>query len=232
MLDIFLPRYCFICEQMMDESSVVPMCFACRDTLPVLSARHCSRCLQPFESPLAGTHLCGACLQERSFDQVYCFGPYEGVLADLIRQLKFTKKFRLAPLLGALMLENFKGQAKASYDSILAVPMTRWQLMKRGYNHAQLLAQFITKKLKVPCDRNSLKKIRQTKRQTPLSADERRKNLTIAFKARRSFWGESCLLVDDVFTTGATAEECAHTLKKAGAIKVDVLTAARSVYST
>jgi len=113
-------------------------------------------------------------------------------------------------------------------DAAVPVPLSIKGLRERGFNQALLLCRVISKSTKIPMVMDGLVKIRETKPQVGLSAKERADNLKKAFGAKRDFKGLSVLLVDDVMTTGATVNECAKQLLKAGAKDVKAVTLARA----
>ncbi len=116
------------------------------------------------------------------------------------------------------------------YDLIIPVPLHIKRLRKRGFNQAVFLCREIEKRHTVPLDVSSLRRVRYTESQVGLNEDERVKNIKGAFDVQGGvFKGLKTLLVDDIFTTGATVNECSRVLRKAGADRVDVLTLARVV---
>jgi ComF family protein len=238
MLDLLLPPRCALCDTNLFSAKQPLLCRDCRPTIPQLQGPVCKRCLQPFVSAQgrpfevdnSNPKLCGRCLNSGHYDQLYSFGVYKDGLAELIQKLKFGKNLTMAPVLGSLLASHAKRHLLNNhYDRVLAIPVHKRSLRKRGFNQAQLLSRYVRDALKISRDSTGLSKKRHTKDQARLSIRQREQNLIGAFSAKRSYHGESCLLVDDVYTTGATAENCARTLKSAGALKVDVLTLARTV---
>jgi len=116
------------------------------------------------------------------------------------------------------------------YDRVIPVPLHPSRLRQRGYNQSLLLAREVSQKYLIPLDFTSLRRVRPTPPQTQLSGAERRKNIRGAFAVQNPepLAKASILLIDDVFTTGATVEECSKILLRAGAKRVDVLTLARA----
>ena len=113
---------------------------------------------------------------------------------------------------------------------LVPVPLTRWRLLSRRFNQAAILAQELARQTGLGLDPQLLRRTRFTKTQVGLTHDQRRRNVAGAFSVprnrRASLEGRNVLLVDDVITTGATAEACARALKRAGASRVDVLSLA------
>jgi ComF family protein len=174
-----------------------------------------------------------ACLTERRyFRKARAFGVYEGTLMEAIHRLKYGGKTALSGPLGALAKEAFyQFWEVGTIDLLLPVPLHIKRLRERGFNQAHLINKKWASVEGIPFDGFTLSRSRWTEPQTSLSRAERRKNVKGAFSLRRPdrVKGKRILLVDDVFTTGATANECARVLLKAGGRWVDVLTLARTV---
>ncbi len=152
------------------------------------------------------------------------FGIYKDTLSEAINLFKFHGIKRLHKPLGNLLLDFDMGGVEA----IVPVPLSVRGLRSRGFNQSLLLAKTISDKRNIPLVMDGLFKKIDTLPQIGLSAKERTRNLRGAFKATRQFGGRRVMLVDDVMTTGATANECARHLIKAGASEVVVLTLARA----
>ena len=177
--------------------------------------------------PLDEEGRCGLCRRGLNpFDAVYSFGFYEGALRDLVHLFKYGRVASLAEPLGEMMLRVLPRHE--AFDLIVPMPMHWWRRWQRGFNQAELLARRIARSTGVPV-KNPLRR-RATAPQAGLSHARRRANVAGAFrvKPRVRLDGRRILLVDDVFTTGATAGACAATLKKAGAARVVVLSLART----
>ncbi|MBL8231628.1 MAG: ComF family protein [Bryobacterales bacterium] len=161
------------------------------------------------------------------FDAAYSYGSYEGALQKLIHLLKYGGVHTLARPLGGLMLNAFPRTAQI--DVLVPVPMHWWRVWTRGFNQAELLAKEVARRTGVPV-RNAARRKRSTPPQAGLSNSARRRNVSGLFEVSKpaDVRGLHVLLVDDVFTTGATASACAAALKRAGARQVSVLTLARA----
>ena len=155
---------------------------------------------------------------------------YEGVLKEAIHKFKFNGKKRLSGMLGQLMVEHLKcGEIPINdIDLIIPVPLSRQRERERGYNQSRLLADVISRAFNVRMDDVSLKKTKDIKPQFELKREERFLNIIGAFRSG-PLYEKSLLLVDDIYTTGATVAEAAKALKDAGARKVHVLTLGRAV---
>jgi ComF family protein len=158
------------------------------------------------------------------FSKASSFGIYEGILAEAINRFKFQGIKRLAGPLGALLPDL----DASGIDAVVPVPLSVTGLRNRGFNQSLLLAKAFSDRKKIPLVMDGLLKCRETGPQIGLSAKERAKNLRGAFSSPGRFDGMRVLLVDDVMTTGSTANECAKQLLNAGADDVSVLTLARA----
>jgi ComF family protein len=184
-----------------------------------------------FESLADSDHLCSDCLSaEPYFTRARAICHYEGLMMEAISRFKYGGVTQLAKPLGTFLAEYQDPELSFSgIDLLIPVPLHPRRLRERGFNQSLLLARFFKKKHSIPLDFTSLQRFRLTQPQTQLSASERRKNVRGAFRVTNAEAVEEkrILLIDDVFTTGATVRECAKVLVEAGAKQVDVLTLAR-----
>jgi len=230
MLDLFLPPRCALCQDLLSSSHQPWLCRECRPRIRSWQGPACSRCREPFQKSSKTPRRCGRCLKGGMYDQLHHFGLYEEALAKLIQRFKFGKKLHLGPVLGTLLASHAQRHlSRVQYDCMLPVPIHRTTLARRGFNQSQELARHVRKSLGIALDAQGLEKVKLTREQARLSRSDRETNLHGVFRSTRSFHGESCLLIDDVYTSGATAETCARALKEAGALRVDVLTVARTI---
>jgi len=157
---------------------------------------------------------------------VYSFGAYEGVLRKLIHLFKYGKVETLAGPLGRLVAQSLPLEER--FEVVIAMPMHPWKRWQRGFNQSELLAEPVARRLGLKLNRN-LRRSRVTKPQAGLNEAERRENLKDSFVVRRpeNIAGKRVLLVDDVFTTGATLRAAAKALKSAGVKRVSAVTLAR-----
>jgi ComF family protein len=154
---------------------------------------------------------------------------YENAMAEAIHLFKYSKKVNWSKPLGRLLCTRVSDFGKL--DAILPVPLHSKRLRQREFNQSLLLARVVSLASGIPLQANNLRRVRWTQPQIELNGDERRKNVRGVFKVIRpdQVQDRSILLIDDVYTTGATVNECARVLKKAGAQTVNVLTVARMV---
>ena len=198
---------CFVCRGASREL----LCEACREELPRLGDELCPRCALP--SP--GAAVCGRCLSEPpAYDATTAALAYDFPADTLVQALKFRGELALAPLLGSLLSARIQSW---SVDRVIPVPLSTARLRDRGYNQAVEIARHLARgKLDIDvCVRHA-----DAVAQTELPWDERRRNVRGAFGCRRALTGATVAVVDDVMTTGATLDELALTLKRAGAARV------------
>jgi len=222
-VSLFFPPSCPVCGKE-GGSGICPTCMkGIRPIQPPL----CTLCGAPFVSAALAEHLCGGCMKsERSFSIARSAGLYEGTLLEAIHLLKYRGRTPLARPLASILAVTVDC---AGYDIITPVPLHRKRLQERGFNQSLLLARYLAKVARLSLDYVNLRRIRATAPQTGLQGRERRGNVKGAFSVKNSapFTGKRVLLVDDVYTTGATVTECSGVLKAAGAREVGVLTLAR-----
>ncbi len=162
-------------------------------------------------------------------------GAYEGSLQEAIHRWKYEGKTYLTPLFAKWMAEGLNRYWKLdSLDLLIPVPLHRQRLRDRGFNQVLLLAREISLRTGIPYQKTILQKKKPTIPQVTLSGLEREKGLRGAFHVigGEGLVGKSILLVDDVYTTGATVNECSKMLRRGGAKRVDALTLAHALMSS
>lgn len=163
-----------------------------------------------------------------AFESAVSLYAFEGPVREAVHLLKYGRRTMLAPALGAL-LAGGAGPSVRGADLVVPVPLQLRRLRQRGFNQSLLLARALSERLGAPIDARVLRRVRGTRPQVGLHASQRAENVRGAFiVSGRGLEGRDVLLVDDVYTTGATARECAAALARAGA-RVRVLTLARAV---
>lgn len=224
------------------KSEMAPfLCPSCMNRFQGISAPMCTVCGMPFASPYGPGHICGSCENSPNhYDQARSVGYYAASLRSVIHRFKYHAATQLAAPLGRLMWHALHHHfPSADIDMVIPVPLHSRRLRSRGFNQSALLVRRWPPR-PPGGDRSDgtpwiaaglLKRHRPTLPQTGLNKAQRADNLKRAFSVpnKVALEGKRVLLVDDVMTTGATANACAYALKKAGAARVDVVTLARAV---
>ncbi len=239
LLDLFFPKFCLGCNK-----EGVYLCDDCKSTLDISEFQYCLCDKHPFRlSPEQKKHgKCSRC-QDKKLSGLYFALPYKDPSASSGREKSLTKKLiyqfkyepytkDLAKTLAGILIEHFIISGKNTEDIwensvLIPVPLHNKKLRERGYNQSEELAKELSKITKTPVLSDILIKIKPTKPQMELSGEERRSNLQCAFAIKNcsrsgleQFSGKKVFLVDDVYTTGATMEECALVLRNSGAKSV------------
>ena len=216
-------------------------CADCLKNFVAISPPICECCGMMFKGHEDDNHLCGDCLmQPKKFRMARAAMVYDHALMAVIHRFKYAGKTRLAKPLGRLILGAYlRYWHNEKVDLILPVPLHTKKMRRRGFNQSYLLIdswKSISKSMAdemsiIPVNADILVRRKATLPQAGLGRQQRLTNIKGAFKVRipEKVFGKKVLLVDDVYTTGATVNECARMLLKAGAQNVDVLTAARAV---
>ena len=230
----FFPIHCVVCGSPLADDLIPHFCTVCWSTLQPMPTARCARCDRPFASSVATTyspqHLCYFCVERPpSYTKAWTLYPYTPPLQDAIRLLKYERKISLVMPLADLMLTTLP--RLDAIDLIIPVPLHHERLCRREFNQALLLADRIGRHLNIAISYTNLVRTTSTPPQTSLSRASRLKNLRHAFAVRHpaQLMNKRILLIDDVFTTGTTVNECAKTLRRSGSADVFVLTLARTM---
>ncbi|MFC1885528.1 ComF family protein [Thermodesulfobacteriota bacterium] len=216
------------------------LCSTCRRNFIPVESPVCSGCGVMFKSRTGSDHYCGECITSpKKFKSAKSFGLYDHALMTVIHCLKYKTKVELAHPLGMLLFSVFiRFWHQGKIDYIVPVPLYPKKQRERGFNQSFLLikdwqkwADLLPVSISVCTENNLLKRNRRTKPQTALKRKERLTNIKGAFTVSDTLKvkNKNILVVDDVYTTGATVNECATVLLRAGANYVDVLTLARAM---
>lgn len=228
-LNLLLPPLCVLCRAPVSDQGSI--CTSCHGKVQFLHAPWCRCCGEPFSAQLGGEAECAACIDAPPpYRSARAVAAYTAESRRLITRLKFGDDTALAKTVGRWMATVARREAMPA-ELVLPVPLHARRLWRRGYNQSLLLADVIAKTLSLPVEPYVLTRLRATPPQTRLTRKQRLKNVQGAFAVREqdtaTIAGKRVLLIDDVFTTGATIEACATTLLKAGAGEVHVLTFGR-----
>jgi ComF family protein len=232
------PAECRICGKLLTNISRLPVCLDCLHASRTFDGPQCGVCGELLLGQLVVGQepLCGLCQRARpAYERAFAFGPYEGTLRDLIHLLKYQRVAPAARPLGEFAAPALCAALRgAGQDAVLVpIPLYSAKSRQRTFNQAEEIAREAVQACggKIKVDAKLLARVRETKSQTGLTRHQRRENVRGAFavpaKLKGAVKGRNIILLDDVFTTGTTAEECARVLKRAGAAQVWVVTVAR-----
>jgi ComF family protein len=217
------------------------LCARCTENIIPVRAPMCTCCGLMFKSRVGEDRFCGDCLvSPKRFGKARAAAVYDQALMSVIHRFKYKGKIQLAKPLGGLLLAAFiRYWEQGSIDLVIPVPLYAGRFRKRGFNQAFLLIRSWKKMATafqvdlsgIQVGKDILVRTRATASQTGLGRKARAVNIRNAFGVREveKIEGQRILLVDDVYTTGSTAAECARVLMDGGAKRVDVLTLARAI---
>jgi ComF family protein len=235
LFQFFLPPQCPCCEKFSEEGKP-GFCSNCLSQIRWIEPPFCSICGIPFISREVETHPCGACVTHRKYFTIArALGAFEGSLQEAIHRWKYEGKTYLTPFFADWMAEGLNRHWEpGSLDLLIPVPLHTRRLRKRGFNQALLLVRELSRRTGIPYRKTILQKKKPTIPQVNLSGVEREKALRGTFHVigKEELSGLSVLLIDDVYTTGATVNECSKVLLRGGAKRVNVLTLAHALKSS
>lgn len=229
---IFFPSFCKICGRFLDKTGEKIICSHCLGGMKP-NRRAVCLCCGRFFGRFGAPSLCGDCLTQKPFYSYHrSCGTYSGLLRDAILLFKYRKYRVLGQFLADFMLSNLKGHNKIlrDVDLVIPVPLHKKRRRERGFNQSLILALHLAKGLKYPLESRILFRPVFRPPQTSFSAEERRRNARGVFdvKSAERVQRKTVLLVDDVYTTGATLQECARILLESGAGEIRAVTLARA----
>ena len=229
-INLLYPLHCAGCKTPLEALNGSGICRSCDRQIKRNPRPYCALCGRSVRS---ANELCGECARTApAFDRAWSAYLYEGVLKELIHLFKYRGKLALSGALSDKLIAFIKDNEEVieGIDIITFVPLHNSWLNERDYNQSGILAAAISREFKIPVSK-AIEKTFKTRRQNELSRDGRLANLAGAFRIKEEsdIDGLKILLIDDVMTTGATLNECAKTLKSAGAGEVRCLTLARGL---
>ena len=228
-LNLVFPMKCTFCGKYLGIEKDIYICDSCLEDLPSIKTSICPKCGRP------GTpYLCEYCVKDDFyFDKARSYGLYEGKLKEILNSFKFgcneylgkTLSFLLDSVVDKLDIDINRA------DLIVPVPLSFISRWKRGFNQSMVMAEYVGRRHNIDVSVGNLRRKRFGKPQVGLGRKMRLDNIKGEFYLRspEEFKDKCVLLIDDVFTTGATVSECARAIKGAGVVSVEVLTLARGV---
>ena len=218
------PPSCYLCLDP-GQPPAFELCRGCEGDLPA-NGPACPGCAAPVAETGAR---CAACLaRPRAFDAAFVPYRYEFPIAELIHRFKYRGQISLSRILGTLLGRRLAGRGRPPVDAILPVPLHPAREARRGYNQAREIAVFAAELLGLPVHAGLARRVRATEEQAALPAIARAANVSGAFEVATRVPPLRVAIVDDVLTTGATAESLARALHNAGCRHVEVWAVARA----
>lgn len=229
-LDLIYPSktICYMCSGGLEKDADYSLCHRCYKGLPFISDHRCIKCSTPLRMIEDGP-TCEQCINSKYyFDRAISVVKYEADIKTLIYKFKYSSHTYLATTLGLIMAHKLKEEGIEA-DIIIPVPLHKNREKERGFNQATLIGKYISKEVNIPLDTDILIRTKNTEVMHNLTRRERLENVKEAFKVsnKRVIRNKDILLVDDIFTTGATVDACSKELVDSGARSVTVLTFAR-----
>ena len=226
-LDLVYPPalYCICCGKIIDETRPYRLCNDCMDGMKWAVERTCAKCGKRLSEANPGT-ICFSCREHpHQFDRGFTCAEYGTHERAMVFALKYNGRSDIAETIGEILADRMQsefGQEEFAgmYDLVLPVPVHPNKKRTRGYNQAALIAESFCRRTGLKYDDNILIRVRETHVMRSLGPDQRRENIRGAFalktSAKREIAGKSILLIDDIYTTGATVDEIASLLKHPG----------------
>src|SRR2546430_4425171 len=227
---LLYPPACTICSAPVDSGEY--LCAECESKVSRIVPPFCATCSEPFDGAITTTFSCANCAHRRLyFDAAVSAYRARGIVRHVILNFKYGRQIHLRHLVARWLVRAFDDERlrERQFDAIVPVPLHPARQRQRGFNQAELLADWLSDHLSLPL-RPALQRIHYTTTQTAFDRTERMQNLRGAFRLRKKADVRNLrvLLIDDVLTTGSTLSECARILKEAGAHSVYAATAARA----
>lgn len=220
--DVIFPRLCFCCEIKILQGFLCAECQERINFTQIFSCRACGRLTIHNK-----TGICAGCVdKELPYNQLVSAVAYAPPITELIHFFKYKNGSYLIDFFGPLLINHIKktGFTAQNYDFITPVPIHPSKLKERGYNQSQLIAQTLANYFKKPLKNDIIFETKYHKSQTKFKNAQRGKNILGAFQVKKDLSGKKIILVDDIFTTGATVKACAQALKDNGAREILVIT--------
>jgi len=232
-LAFFYPEACQICARARATPEAGYVCGGCYQQLRFIKPPFCERCGLPFEGDITASFECSNCREmELHFVSARSAVVAKGAALEIIHRYKYRRALWFEPLLADLLVRQAQPMIdRRVWDWIVPVPLHPLKQREREFNQAERLAVRLAAATRMPVKLNCLRRVLPTRTQTLLNRTERTDNVRRAFATPDGLKldGPRIVLVDDVFTTGATTSACARALKKAGASEVCVWTVARGL---
>lgn len=231
-VDLFYPPRCVLCDKKLTGVEK-HICNECYNALPLINGSRCPKCSRPIRTRNGENQLCGVCRIQpnKNIKVTVAAGEYEGLMKRLIHLYKYDRQQFLSVLFARIIAEQtIKMNVAESIDLLVPIPLHWTRKRWRGFNQSKEICRGISHLINVPViPESAFCRVRKTTPQVQLNAASRTSNIRDAFSVRKAKYikGKNIALVDDVYTTGATSDECSRMLLHAGAKSVSLLIIAR-----
>ena len=233
-IDLIYPPalYCICCGKIIDQTRPYRLCNDCMNEIKWVGERTCGCCGKRLSDADPGA-VCFSCREHHhSFDRGYTCTEYGTHERAIVFSLKYGGRSDIAEVIGEIMADRMLAVYAADelacrYDLVLPVPLHYRRRSMRGYNQAALIAEAFARRTGMRSDDTILRRVKQTHRMRSLGPDQRRENIRGAFEIRKGraaeLRGKNILIIDDIYTTGATVDEISSVLREAGAGMIEFL---------
>ncbi|XCP84226.1 ComF family protein [Roseburia hominis] len=220
LLNLLYPIKCPFCGVVTNDG----ICRDCRKRLPYVMQPRCMTCGKPVRTP--EQEFCADCAKIRhEFEEGRSLWLHKGRVSDAIYALKYKNLRINGEIFGKELARYYGGYLKKQgVELLVPVPLHWKRRIKRGYNQAEILAEFLGRYSGIPVDKHLLRRVKYTEAQKNLDHNQRRRNVRGAFQVKGRLTAKRIAVIDDIYTTGSTIDEAAVSLKRAGAEKVYFLT--------
>ena len=225
-VDLIYPpsTYCVVCDSFIDGTRKYNMCDSCIEKFQWIDEDYCQICGRPLAEK--GIYICRECAeQERNFDRGFSCTAYGLYERKIISDFKKSGKAYLARTLGEILYDRIVIE-DLKIDGIIPIPVHKERLKVRGFNQTELMGRYLSKKIGWPLIRDAVIRIKETEAMKQLDRWQRAKNMEGAFAVAKpeKVKNKKLIVLDDIYTSGATMQECCKVLKAQGAEKVYILT--------
>lgn len=230
--DIVFPAYCLSCNTKLDIYEKF-LCTSCSELIVPISGKTCSKCSKQLPEYSGKTKVCEDCRQIKwHFKKCEAITYYDKIIKKILHEVKFKKRPKYLNIFDKLLSNSVKNLLiNVKPDIVVPVPSDKKTLRERTFNQATVISRKVSKISGIKLEEKILKKPQHIYRQSHLNRKERQKNIENAYSlhAQADVKDRHILLVDDIYTTGATLNACSRELKRAGAKKITCLTIARAI---
>jgi len=225
-VDTFFPRLCLCCNKKISDGY---LCLNCQEKITFLQPPLCRYCSALVV--IENGNICKKCFGKTyPYDRILSLTAYREPMPSLIHLFKYKNYDFIGEFLSSLMIRQLRKIRfnPFGYDFIIPVPMHKNKLKMRGYNQSEILAKLLSNYFKIPFKNDIIADIRTRTSQTKFSGTNRWQNVEGVFEVKKNIRRKRLILIDDIFTTGATVKSCCQELRKNGANTITVITLAKT----